>query len=89
MAEFCVDCWNKINETNTSEKRYILSEDLNLCEECGEWKHTIIIAKSACYRYRFRWIIFSFVPIYYIILFMWCVLCLFRHLRKNKDDIDM
>lgn len=42
MAEFCLECWNKINETNDSKWRYILSWDLELCEECGEYKHVIV-----------------------------------------------
>lgn len=42
MAEFCVECWNKINETCDSKKKFILSDDLETCEECGELKHVII-----------------------------------------------
>ena len=43
MAEFCLDCWNKINGTEDKISKYIVSEELELCEECGEWKHIIII----------------------------------------------
>ena len=42
MAEFCLDCWNSINETNHSKNRYILTDDLELCEGCGEYKQVII-----------------------------------------------
>ncbi len=42
MAEFCLDCWNKINKSKDDEKKYILSKDLDLCEGCGEWKHVVI-----------------------------------------------
>lgn len=45
MAEFCLDCWNKINETRGSKLRYILSIDRELCEECGEYKQIIIIER--------------------------------------------
>ena len=42
MAEFCLDCWNKINETKDSKWRYALSWNRELCEECGEYKRVIV-----------------------------------------------
>ena len=42
MAEFCLDCWNKINETQDSQWRYSLSWDKDLCEECGQYKNVIV-----------------------------------------------
>lgn len=45
MAEFCLDCLNKICDTNSDERDYIISKELYLCEECGEMKHVVI-----CYR---------------------------------------
>lgn len=45
MAEFCLDCWNKINGTNYTEKHYIISKELHLCEGCGEYKHVILAEK--------------------------------------------
>ena len=42
MAEFCMDCWNKINETNETKWRYVLSWERNLCEECGQYKRVIV-----------------------------------------------
>ena len=42
MAEFCLDCWNEINETQDSKWRYLLSIGKELCEECGEFKRVII-----------------------------------------------
>ncbi len=42
MAEFCLDCWNKINETSDSPHRYVLSDEEEFCEECGEWKQVIV-----------------------------------------------
>lgn len=32
MAEFCLECWNRINETDTEEKMYIISRDLELAQ---------------------------------------------------------
>lgn len=46
MAEFCVDCWNELNDSNNSEKDFILSEHLDLCEGCGELKNVIIIERE-------------------------------------------
>jgi len=42
MAEFCLDCWNKLNHTHLTQEDVILSEDLDLCEECAEVKSVII-----------------------------------------------
>ena len=42
MAEFCPSCWNRINKTTGTEKRYILSRGLERCEECGEYRHVIV-----------------------------------------------
>ena len=42
MAEFCLDCWNKINETKDSKWRYFLSWRKDICEECGKYKRVII-----------------------------------------------
>lgn len=42
MAEFCVDCYNeKMCTTDTSQK-YIISKELELCEQCGQWKRVVI-----------------------------------------------
>lgn len=42
MAEFCLDCWNKINNSHDSRFRYALSWEKDYCEECGEWKRVIV-----------------------------------------------
>ena len=42
MAEFCMDCWNKMNETEDSPRRYVLSWELDLCEGCGEYKRVVV-----------------------------------------------
>lgn len=51
MAEFCLECWNKINDTKDDNKKYILSKDLELCEECGMWKN-IVVARRKGYLWR-------------------------------------
>lgn len=45
MAEFCLDCWNKINETRDSKWRYVFSWNSDLCEECGQYKRVIIVER--------------------------------------------
>lgn len=42
MAEFCLDCWNKLNEINDSKHRYLLSWEKDRCEGCGEYKRVVI-----------------------------------------------
>ena len=42
MAEFCWECWNKINETKESKCRYILSWDKDFCEGCNQYKRVVI-----------------------------------------------
>ena len=70
MAEFCLECWNRLNETTYDEKKYVISKDLDLCEGCGEWKPVIIMERRAYYIRKFRF----FLPIkiiYHIIYFFW------------------
>ena len=45
MSEFCLDCWNKIMDTKDTKRKFIMSRDLDLCEECGQWKHVIVAIK--------------------------------------------
>ena len=42
MAEFCLHCWNKLNGENFTERDYVLSEELERCEECGKWMPVIV-----------------------------------------------
>lgn len=46
MAEFCLDCWNKIMETNDPKQKFLLSRKPDFCEECGQWKSVIIRVKK-------------------------------------------
>lgn len=42
MSEICLECLNKIMQTNDPPNKYVLSKDLELCEECGQMKHIVI-----------------------------------------------
>ncbi len=59
MAEFCLDCWNKINETNDEESKFVMSKELDFCEGCGEWKYVIVSEKKNFWDKAFS-IFFSF-----------------------------
>jgi hypothetical protein len=39
MAEFCLKCFNKVNDTNYS--KFDVIEEWGICEECGE--HTVVV----------------------------------------------
>ena len=40
MAEFCLDCFNRMNRTDYKESDVELDEDF--CEGCAEWKPCVI-----------------------------------------------
>jgi hypothetical protein len=46
MAEFCLECWNKENDTNLLERDVVISKNLDLCEGCAKMKHTIVCCKN-------------------------------------------
>ncbi len=37
MAEFCLDCWNRMNRAHWTERDYVLSRERDLCEGCGKF----------------------------------------------------
>ena len=58
MAEFCLDCWNKLNNSNFTDKDYVISRELDLCEECGQWKPVIIRVRCFPSLYTLRQYLF-------------------------------
>ena len=48
MGELCLACLNKLDNTNCTERDYILTDedDLDLCEGCGEWKRVVIVRRK-------------------------------------------
>ena len=60
MAEFCLECWRKMNKGRYDNTRYVLSKELDLCEGCGKWKHVIIMERNAYYMWKFRYFILPF-----------------------------
>jgi len=41
MAEFCLNCWNELNDTHLTEEDVVLTDYLDLCEGCAEMKPVI------------------------------------------------
>ena len=59
MAEYCLDCLNKINGTNHSSKKFIISDELDLCEGCSQWKNVVVARRRNIFIKKIRRIIFS------------------------------
>ena len=66
MAEFCLECWNKLNKTNDSKRKYVFSRELEICEGCGEWKKVIIAERKYYYRRRFKVVRYIYIVLYTI-----------------------
>lgn len=45
MSEICLECFRKLSEEPEPRWKYILSRELDLCEECGEMKRVIVRAR--------------------------------------------
>ncbi len=91
MAEFCLDCWNRMNGTNYDKRKYVISKDLDLCEGCASLKHVIVAERRDYYKYKLRYLILPFKIVY---LFIYCFCRLFtlpryiygyrKHKKLNK-----
>lgn len=67
MAEFCLECYKKINGKAVEGKEYIISKDLDLCEGCGQWKPVVVAERQAYYGYVSMYLTFPFKVIGIII----------------------
>ena len=45
MAEICFACLNKLENNKLKKGMFIISRDLELCEECGQYKPVVIRRK--------------------------------------------
>lgn len=87
MAEFCLECWKRMNRIKDDKRKYILSKDLDLCEGCGEWKYVIIAENTYYYDYKTICLTLPFRMIFEIICLIWRLLTLpFVH-NKSKNKI--
>ncbi len=90
MAEFCLDCWNKLNKTNDNEKKYFLTKGLEFCEGCAQMKRVIIIERKYYYLWKLRFILLPFTFLLKI-LYTLCRILMLPYLlyqchqeKKNK-----
>ena len=52
MAEFCLECWNRLNGTKLTEADMVVDHRaLDLCEGCGEYKPVIVGKRGAVGRW--------------------------------------
>ena len=89
MAEFCLDCWNKMNTCDDSKTKYVLSGHLDLCEGCGKQKHIIIMERKTYYTLKLKHLILPIIIAYIIIRFLWRLLILpyliFMYIKSKKQ----
>ena len=45
MAEFCLECLNKVMQTDYKESQVTIDDELDLCEGCGKMKLTVVTIK--------------------------------------------
>ncbi len=86
MSEICLDCWNETNNRNDSPKKFVISKELDLCEECGEYKPVIIAYREPFY---IRIFLVIFLPFKILItLFKLFIQKLsFKRRIKNKRQV--
>lgn len=54
MAEFCLDCWNRMHRTHGTERDYVLSREYDLCEGCGEFRRVVEGERTLKFLYDLR-----------------------------------
>lgn len=59
-----------------SERKYILSQDFDLCEGCGKWKPVIVMERKAYCMHKLRYFTLPIRIIYNVICFIWRLLIL-------------
>lgn len=53
MAEFCLDCWNRMNGFHRTERDYLLTDEYELCEGCGQFRP--VIARERTFKFLYDW----------------------------------
>lgn len=81
MAEFCFECYNKMQGGKCRKENYIISDELDLCEGCGEYKNVVISYKKN-WRYHYAQTIMEiiFLPFYLIKILILFIFRLFSKL---------
>ncbi len=82
MAEFCLDCWNKRNDTHDTKKDWVISKELDLCEECGQYKHVIVKRRKKFFEFLpVRIFLFLIYILLHVILFPYFI---YDYVRNRK-----
>ena len=88
IAEFCLNCWNKINGTNNPASKYIISKDLDLSEGCATYTNVIIKERKSCFLSPSEWTVFCGHRLHEIILVLVKILLLpylvYKHHKRGK-----
>ena len=50
MAEFCLDCLNRMDDSSDPPEEYVRSRKLERCDACGEMKKIVICGRSGLLR---------------------------------------
>ena len=75
MAEYCLECFNEMNGTDYTEKDYVISDDLELCEGCGEYKNVVITRRKEN----------GFITILRVILrIIFLPYLIYKYIKENK-----
>ncbi|WP_322181385.1 hypothetical protein [Neglectibacter caecimuris] len=84
MAEYCIDCWNKLNKPVPPKppEQFILSDMPELCEGCGKYRPTVIMERRGYCRHRFR---FLQLP-GKLMCALWNLITAPYRLRKNRRN---
>lgn len=86
MADFCLDCLNKLDNTNYSAKRFILSDYADLCEGCGCYKRIIIMKRKYYYLCKFRYVILPFRIIDFLFRVLTLPYFIFIRIKSNRNN---
>ena len=58
MSEICFECLNKTLNGKLDEKNFIISKDLDLCENCGLYKQIVVAERNKYYYlHKFKWLL--------------------------------
>ena len=85
MSEICFDCLNKIYGGTKKPNQYIISDDYDLCEECGNITKVVVAEKKSYYLYHIRYIIMLFYLLYRILMIPYSVFSTICKSNKNKN----
>lgn len=87
MADFCLECWNKLNKTDYKPSEYILSKERYFCEECNEFKNVIVVERKYYYLHKFRYLLFPFKIIWGIFTLPYRIYMYFKTKNNTKKKV--